>query len=67
MAGDRIYVNDRVQVDDNDQLYVHRRDLLALAARLMEELTEAERLDIITDYCRGCGTDDPRCHCQNDE
>ena len=26
-----------------------------------------DRLDILREFCRGCGDDDPRCQCQNDE
>lgn len=33
----------------------------------VDELTEDERLDLFRLYCRGCGSDDPKCQCENDE
>lgn len=31
------------------------------------KLSGADRIDIIRQYCLGCGTNDPRCQCDNDE
>lgn len=40
--------------------------LLQLTKRLMRSLSEDERLEIVSEYCQGCGG--PRsCHRQNDE
>lgn len=31
------------------------------------ELSEDERLDVFSNFCKSCGIDDPRCQCWNDE
>ena len=33
----------------------------------MAELTDAERLEVMREFCRYCGCDDPTCQCWNDE
>lgn len=33
----------------------------------LHELTESERLEIFAEFCRECGTDNPKCQCWNDE
>lgn len=38
-----------------------------IAANAVLALTDEERLDLFTDYCRGCGTANLPCHCQDDE
>lgn len=30
-------------------------------------LPAEQRLEVIAKFCRGCGADDPACHCTNDE
>lgn len=37
------------------------------AANAVAALSDEERLDLFSDYCRGCGTANLPCHCQNDE
>ena len=34
---------------------------------LLLNMTDEERLDIISCFCRGCGRKDPSCQCWNDE
>lgn len=34
---------------------------------LLKYCTPEERLELFGDYCKACGTDDPRCQCDNDE
>lgn len=33
----------------------------------MDLLTDYQRLEIMSNYCRGCGSTDPRCQCWNDD
>ena len=33
----------------------------------VDQLTDDERLDLFGRYCKSCGTDNPHCHCWNDE
>ena len=33
----------------------------------MKKMTDYERLDIITEFCKYCGDLDSDCHCSNDE
>ncbi len=40
---------------------------VALARALLLELTGAERRRLFGEFCRYCGTKDPRCQCWNDE
>lgn len=48
----------------NEQLYNEKtRDKLTRIKILMNELTNGERLDIISDYCESCGSIDPACPC----
>jgi hypothetical protein len=35
--------------------------------QLLNELTDEERTDIFYEYCRYCGSKNPRCQCMNDE
>jgi hypothetical protein len=34
---------------------------------LFEKLTDDERLEIMSNYCKSCGCNDPRCQCGNDD
>jgi len=34
---------------------------------LLPLMTAEERMEVFSDYCRGCGTDELPCHCQNDD
>lgn len=40
---------------------------LALAINTADLLTDAERVELFSRYCRECGTKDLPCHCWNDE
>jgi hypothetical protein len=33
----------------------------------MRKLTDAERLEVISSFCKYCGSEDPDCKCWNDE
>lgn len=33
----------------------------------LKTLTDDERIEFFSEYCYGCGCDDPYCHCMNDE
>lgn len=35
--------------------------------RMMSALTQEERMEVMSKYCAGCGTDKLPCHCQNDD
>ena len=53
-------------LSDDDVLEIREGPKLNVVRELFAELTDAERLDIMSDYCRRCGTADPNCRCQND-
>lgn len=38
-----------------------------IATNALLALTDEERLDLFSDYCRNCGKADPSCQCWNDE
>lgn len=38
-----------------------------LASELFKLLTDEERLEIINEYCKYCGSSDSGCQCWNDE
>lgn len=40
---------------------------LVKAKITFKNLTDEERVEIMSDYCRSCGSDNPRCQCWNDE
>jgi len=43
-------------------------DLLLLQVReLFSKLTDDERIDIMSDYCKHCGCNDTGCQCWNDD
>lgn len=67
LAGDRLYLYEGVSVDEDRSAFVRRSAVVDLVRKLWSELTDEQRLDIITDTCRGCGTLDPKCQCWNDE
>lgn len=33
----------------------------------LKKLSEEDRLEVFSHFCRFCGSDDPRCQCWNDE
>jgi hypothetical protein len=41
--------------------------LESLTRRLMKSLDEETRFSIMREFCLGCGSSAPNCHCQNDE
>ncbi|SEJ24493.1 hypothetical protein SAMN05216318_1356 [Nitrosomonas eutropha] len=42
-------------------------DPVAIAAAAMRRLTDAQRHDIMGDYCSGCGTAHKPCYCLRDD
>jgi hypothetical protein len=34
---------------------------------LLKHCTPEERVNLFSDYCKHCGSDDPKCQCWNDE
>lgn len=34
---------------------------------LLKKLTPEQRHELFSDYCKACGSDDPKCQCWNDE
>lgn len=41
--------------------------LVGSIRKMVDGLKAADRLELIGNYCHGCGSADPRCHCLNDE
>lgn len=41
--------------------------LVYQAKRIFKELTDEERLDVMSGYCKSCGSENPGCQCWNDE
>lgn len=37
------------------------------AVKLLKEMTDDERLDLFTEFCRHCGAVDPECTCMRDD
>lgn len=37
------------------------------AKLILTKLTDDQRLELFSDYCRSCGSDNPKCNCSNDE
>lgn len=48
-------------------LQAERDRLMQRVRHLLQQLTDAERLDVFGPYCRFCGRADPGCQCWNDE
>ena len=42
-------------------------DKLAVLDGAIDELSDEERLELFSGYCKHCGTDDPDCNCWRDE
>lgn len=40
---------------------------MAFAVALMRLISPEQRLEVMSDYCRYCGTDKVPCHCENDD
>jgi hypothetical protein len=63
----------RALADGREITYTEARDVIHKARdrerilELLNRLTDEERLDIFTEYCRACGGKDPTCQCWNDE
>lgn len=51
-------------VEENSE---QRERYVAAIAALVETLTERERVNLFSRYCKECGANDPRCQCWNDE
>jgi hypothetical protein len=48
----------------------YRRSMESLmndARRALNALTDEQRADLFAEYCKFCGSKDPRCQCMNDE
>ena len=46
--------------------YLNINDLIT-AKRSLVNLTDEQRMEVFSDYCRYCGCDDPTCRCWDDE
>jgi hypothetical protein len=45
----------------------HKKQLIVIIKGLLDSLTDTEREDLFSEYCKWCGCKDPRCQCWNDE
>lgn len=43
------------------------QERIANAVTVLQDLTEEQRLEVIRSFCKGCGSADVRCNCENDE
>ena len=41
--------------------------LICQAIKILNKFTEEERLEVMNQYCKSCGSDNPKCQCWNDE
>ena len=46
--------------------YLNINDLIT-AKRSLINLTDEQRMEVFSDYCRYCGCDDPTCRCWDDD
>jgi hypothetical protein len=57
-----------IEHDTNKDTSTEEYDNVESAAnRLVDMLTDEERMDLFHNYCVHCGTDNPGCQCWNDE
>lgn len=47
--------------------YEKRNERVTNMIRLFSELTDEERLKVMQQFCRSCGSNNPNCQCWNDE
>ncbi len=40
---------------------------IQVSTEILNSLSEDERMDVISNYCRYCGSSDPNCQCWNDD
>lgn len=49
--------------DDDFTIELGKEDI----KNLILQLSEQDRLDVLSYFCKGCGTEKLPCHCMNDE
>ncbi len=49
--------------DTPDQIVISRKPSIKEMKELMHQYTDEERLEIMEDFCAGCGHPDPWCDC----
>ncbi|MBK8184840.1 MAG: hypothetical protein IPK63_18935 [Candidatus Competibacteraceae bacterium] len=55
--------SDRAGVEEINDLYATVETIVAL----MQRMTDEERMDVMSEFCRHCGDTNPCCQCWNDE
>lgn len=53
--------------EDHVALYDRPASQYDAIKQAMDKMSDRERLDLIHEYCQGCGSTDLRCQCWNDE
>ena len=64
----KLYVGDEYVGDCNPITIDKKPNALVEALKeIFSHITEEERLEVMQDYCKYCGTDDSDCQCMNDD
>ena len=65
-----------VWLDFSDVLITENKDFTGIAVhispfirakKIFAELSAEQRMDVVAEYCKHCGSDNPSCQCWNDE
>lgn len=57
-----------IEIDTNKATYNESFESLFESAKyIFEKLSDEQRLEIMADYCKFCGTDNPQCSCMKEE
>jgi Pyruvate/2-oxoacid:ferredoxin oxidoreductase delta subunit len=44
-----------------------KEDVLAFIKRILDAITPEQRMEIFSNYCKGCGVTEKPCYCMRDE
>ncbi len=55
------------QLRRTDKKYQEPFDVINSLKLKLDKLTDDQRLELFSYYCKSCGCDDPRCNCNRDE
>lgn len=59
---------DRIWDSENQKwVYPIREEIKAAAVEAMKQLLDDERMEVMAQFCKFCGSDNPSCSCWNDE
>lgn len=61
------YLMDAYDTIHDDTYMKKKRSSVSEVVKLMKKMSDEKRMEVMANFCKHCGTDNPNCQCWNDD